>query len=61
MKKIYGTALLAILLLTGTLVAQVKQPTIPDADIPPQRCATDEAIQKRYLADPAFLRSETIY
>lgn len=54
MKKIYGTALLATLLLTGTLFAQVKQPTIPDVDMPPQRCATDEAIQKRYLADPAF-------
>ncbi len=47
-------ALLASLLLTQTLFAQVKQPTNQNADSSVQRCATDEAIQRRYLTDPAF-------
>ncbi|MBL0337269.1 MAG: hypothetical protein IPP73_18625 [Chitinophagaceae bacterium] len=54
MSNTYRFALLAALLLTQTLFAQVKVPANQTADSPVQRCATDEAIQKRYLTDPAF-------
>lgn len=54
MSNIYRIALLAALLLTQKLFAQVKVPANQIAYSPVQRCATDEAIQKRYLTDPAF-------
>jgi Pregnancy-associated plasma protein-A len=54
MNTLYRFALLATLLQAQTLFAQRKQPTNQAADSPVQRCATDEAIQKRYLTDPAF-------
>jgi len=48
MRSLYVVALIIVLLMTGNLFAQVKQPASPP------RCATDEAIQKRYQTDPAF-------
>lgn len=54
MKNTFPLALLATLLFTQSLIAQIKEPTHPAAGAPVQRCATDEAIQKRYLTDPAF-------
>lgn len=48
MKKIHGIILLITLLMAGSIAAQVRQPANT------HRCATDEAIQKRYLTDPAF-------
>jgi hypothetical protein len=50
MKQLYTATLLTVLLLTGAAFAQQKQP----GGRTPRRCATEEAIQKRYETDPAF-------
>ncbi|MBL7749548.1 MAG: hypothetical protein JNM19_19070, partial [Chitinophagaceae bacterium] len=51
MKLLFRTALLGVLLMAGSVAAQEKVPADGSAV---RRCATDEAIQKRYLTDPAF-------
>ncbi len=55
MKKLYLPVLWAALLLANFATAQQKQTTVQPANRQtPQRCATDEAIQRRYQTDPAF-------
>lgn len=55
MCNFYRTALLvSLLLLTHTLIGQIKQPTNHSEGLPLRRCSTEEAIEKRYLTDPAF-------
>lgn len=51
MKILFRTALLGLLLIAGSVAAQEK---IPAGGSAVRRCATDEAIQKRYQTDPAF-------
>jgi Pregnancy-associated plasma protein-A len=50
MKIIFTTALLAALLFAANAFAQHTTPSLNAR----QRCATDEAIQKRYATDPVF-------
>jgi hypothetical protein len=54
MKKFYMAALLAALFFAGVSRAQMKQPISQNNGQTPRRCATDEAIQKRYDTDAAF-------
>lgn len=51
MRILFRTALLGVLLMAGSVAAQEKMPA---GGFAVRRCATDEAIQKRYLTDPAF-------
>jgi hypothetical protein len=55
MRIFFGRTILTILLMNcATLFAQVKQPSGASNTPTQRRCATDEAIQKRYLTDSQF-------